>query len=74
MGDCKLASKHKKHFQKLSEFKEDQILAKDLFRDFQNIEKDLKSEISDGRKIDSCEDNEKKKDFILSNKCIFFSN
>lgn len=69
MGDSKLQS-NKKFVLKLAYFKEDEIEAFELIsKGLKHMDKDLKSEISDGRKIDSCEDEEIQTTDKFSNLC-----
>ena len=66
MSDSKF-SQLKRTFQKPAYFKEDEIEAFELIIKHKNI--DLRSEISDGRKIDSFEDEEIIVHHKFSNSC-----
>ena len=67
MSESKITS-YKRSIQKPAYFKEDEIEAFELIsKGHKNI--DLRSEISDGRKIDSCEDEEIIIHHKFSNSC-----
>ena len=70
MSDSKTINK--KILQKPVYFKEDEMEALELIsKGLKFIDKDLRSEISDGRKIDSCEDEEIQSHYKFSNSCIY---